>query len=96
MKEFFLNLLSNTLESVGESSLITILQKLHDTDLPKYKATIFAGEALVDGLLPLVTNSKTKIDDAFIKSLGEAIQQSALNNSIELRGLKITEDTEEI
>ena len=94
MKEFLLNLLSNTLESVGESSLITILQKLHDTDLPKYKAAIYAGEALVDALLPLVTNSKTKIDDAFIKSLGEAIKQSALDNGIELEGLTITEEKE--
>ena len=95
MREFLLNLLSNTLENIGESSLLTILQKLHDTDLPKYKAAIFAGEALVDALLPLVTNSKTKIDDAFIKSLGEAIKQSALDNSIELRGLKITDEQEE-
>lgn len=93
MKEFFLNLLSTTLETVGESSLITILQKLHDTDLPKYKAAIFAGEALVDALLPYVTNSKTKIDDAFIKSLGEAVHQSALNNSIQLKGLTIITDS---
>lgn len=91
MKEFLLNLLSTTLETVGESSLLIILQKLHDTDLPKYKAAIYAGEALVDALLPHVKNSKTQVDDAFIKALGEAINQSALNNSLELKGLKITE-----
>lgn len=83
MKEFLLNLLSSALESVGESKLEEILQKLHDTHPDQYKGVIYGGQALVNGLLPLVSSTGTKIDDAFLSALSDAIRDSAAANGID-------------
>jgi hypothetical protein len=80
--DFLLNLLSASLETAGESKLIEILQKLHDKDADQYNAAVFGGHALVKALLPIVTDSKTKIDDAIIKALDEAINQSSAANGV--------------
>lgn len=83
MKEFLLNLLSGALESVGESKLEEILQKLHDTNLAQWKAAIYGGYALVNTLQPLVSSTGTKIDDAFLSAIGDAIRDNAAANGLD-------------
>ena len=84
INELLLGLLAGALETAGESKLIEVLQDLHDKNPDQYKAAIYGGNALVKALLPVVTKSKTKIDDIFILSLNDAIQTSATNNGIDL------------
>lgn len=84
MKEFLINLLLGTIETLEESALIAILQTLHDKNLDQYKAAIYGGNALVKALQPLVKGSKTNIDDVILKGLQDAIEQSARNNGIDL------------
>lgn len=84
MKEFLLNLLTSTLETIGESKLIEILQKLHDSHPDQYRAAIYGGKALVNGLTPFISGTATHIDDAILKAIDEAIKTSAANNGIDL------------
>lgn len=84
MKEFLLNLLTSTLETIGESKLIEILQKLHDKNLAQYKAAIYGGQALCDALGGFVTGTTTKIDDAILGAIRDAIKVSAAANGIDI------------
>lgn len=79
-QEFLLGTLVGALETIGESKLIEVLQKLHDSDITAYNAAISGGYALVTALQPLVAGSGTKIDDAFVNALAEAIAASAEAN----------------
>lgn len=83
MKEFLLNLLNGALESVGESKLEELLQKLHDQHPDQYKGAIYGGQALVNALQPLVTTTGTKIDDALLSAISDAIRDSAAANGID-------------
>lgn len=82
--EIMLGLFSGALETVGESKLIEVLQTLHDKDEAKYQAALFGGHALVKALVPVVDKTGTKIDDAIVNALGDAIEQSALLNGLVL------------
>ena len=82
--DFLLNTLSGTLETYGESKLVEVLQALHDKDVDNYKAALYGGNALAKALLPVVTKTGTKIDDAIIKALKEAIDASAEANGVDL------------
>jgi len=82
--DFLLNTLSGALETVGEIKLVEVLQSLHDSNIEEYKAAINGGHALVLVLLPIVAKTGTKIDDAIIKALNEAINTSAAANDIKL------------
>ena len=84
MKEFLLNLLASSLETVGETKLVEVLQKLHDKNPAQYKVAILGGLQLVLALSPVVLTTGTKIDDAIIKSLKEAIETSAANNNTDI------------
>lgn len=84
MKELLLNLLTGAIESVGESKLIAVLQDLHDKNPELYKSAIHGGNALVTALKPLVEKSATKIDDAVLNAIGDAVKQSAAANGITL------------
>ena len=79
-----LGLFSGALQTVGESKLMEVLQELHDKDLPKYQAALFGGHALVTALQPVVEKTGTKIDDAIVNALSDAIQQSATMNNLVL------------
>lgn len=79
---WLLDLFSGLLQSVAETKLVEILQTLHDKNIDQYKAAIFGGHALVAGLLPLVEGTGTKVDDAILKALDEAITLSAAANEI--------------
>ena len=82
-KEILFNLLAGSLETVGESKLVEVLQKLHDKNPGQYKVAILGGLQLVIALEPIVLTTGTKIDDAIIKSLKEAILTSAADNNTE-------------
>lgn len=85
---FFLELLLGTvtgaLTTVGESKLEEALQKLHDQDPESYKVALSAGKLFVSKIKPLVEKSATKIDDAVLSALGQAIDDSAKANNVEL------------
>lgn len=84
MKELILSLLTGAIESVGETKLEAVLQKLHDNNPEQYEAAVKGGNALVIALTPLVEGTGTKIDDAIVKGLGDAIKDSAAANGVEL------------
>lgn len=80
--DFLINTLSSSLETIGESKLEQLLQTLHDKHEDQYKAAIYGGVALVNALLPLTKTSATKIDDAIVQALDEALKLSANNNQL--------------
>lgn len=80
--DFLLNLFSAALETAGESKLMDLLQELHDSNPADYQGAVTGGHALVKHLLPLVSKSKNKIDDAIVNALNDAIDQSAAANGV--------------
>mgnify|MGYP000945241427 CR=1 FL=1 len=85
---FFLELFAGALETLGESKLVEVLQDLHDNDKTEdksdYKSVIFGGYSFVTGIVKFTDRTKTKIDDAIVVSLREAIKASAAANGVEL------------
>lgn len=80
--DFLINSLTGALQTVGESKLQELLQDLHDSNITDYEATIAAGRALLLHLAPLVAKSKTKVDDAIVGALNDAIEASAKANTV--------------
>ncbi len=78
--EFLLSLFTGTLENVGETKLEALLQDLHDKHPDQYEVAIKGGRLLVKALLPIAAKTGTKIDDAIVKALAEAIEDSAAAN----------------
>lgn len=81
---FLVEMLSSTLATAGESQLVKVLQELHDSNPDAYKDALTGGYSLVKHLRPLVLKSKTKIDDAVISGLMDALVNSAALNGVEL------------
>lgn len=84
MKQVLLALLASTLETVGEAKLLTVLQELHDKNPALWETAVRGGHSLVTAVQPLVDKTKTPIDDAILKALGEALTSSANANGITL------------
>jgi len=84
MKETLIALLSASIESIGESKLIEVLQKLHDTDQAKYKSVLLGGYSFAVGMASLAEKSKTPLDDMVVNAVKDAIVTSAAANGIEL------------
>ncbi len=84
IKDFLLNSLSGALETLGESKLEEVLQSLYDKDKVQYEAAVRGGHALVLALQPVVAKTGTKIDDAIVNALADAIKDSAAANDIVL------------
>lgn len=82
MKEGFLALFIGAIETLGETKLIEVLQKLHDKDKVKYQAAIIAGFAFVRAVKPMTDGTATKIDDLFLNGLLDAIEASAELNGM--------------
>ena len=82
--DLILNALSGTLAQVGEVKLEAVLQNLHDHHPADYELAIRGGHALVKALQPLVAGTGTKIDDAIVNALSDAISASAAANNIQL------------
>lgn len=87
-KNFLLEVLAGTLAEIGESKLVEVLQELHDKDKTEeksdYKSVLLGGLSFVVGISKLTTKTKTKIDDALVSAIKDAIETSALANNIEL------------
>ena len=84
MKEIILNLFTGALENIGETKLEKALQDLHDKNPALYKATVVSGHAFAIALTPYVETTGTKIDDAILKAIGQAISDSAAINGVVL------------
>jgi len=88
MANFILELLAGTLAEVGESKLVEVLQELHDKDTTDdksdYKSVLLGGLSFVTGISKLTSKTKTKIDDALVGAIREAIETSAKLNGVEL------------
>lgn len=84
MKELLFKLFSGAIENVGESKLEDALQKLHDSNPTAYRAAVIGGHALCKALQPIVTDSKTQIDDIVLSAISDAIRDSAAANGVEL------------
>ncbi len=82
--DFLVKTLLPTIEAVGESKLVDLLQKLHDADEEKYKAAVIAGHAFIQPLIEFVSKTDTPIDDGLVSAINESILLSAVKNSIEL------------
>lgn len=80
--DFLFNAFSGALTTVGESKLEEVLQQLHTKDPKEYEAAIRGGNALVIALAPCVAKTGTKIDDAIVNALADAIKVSASMNNI--------------
>lgn len=87
-QNFLIELLASTLAEVGESKLVEVLQELHDKDNSEdksdYKSVLLGGLSFVVGISKLTSKTKTKIDDALVNAIREAIEASALANDVEL------------
>jgi uncharacterized protein (UPF0210 family) len=85
---FLLELLADTLATIGESKLVEVLQDLHEKDTTDdksdYKSVLFGGLSFVTGISKLTDKTKTKIDDALVNAIKEAIEASAAANDVEL------------
>lgn len=85
---FLVELLASTLAEVGESKLVEVLQDLHDKDKTEdksdYKSALLGGLSFVTGIIKLTSKTKTKIDDALVNAIKEAIEASAEANGVEL------------
>ncbi len=81
-------------ESAAEMKLVEVLQKLHDNDPARYKAAILGGLALVAALKPITDGTATKLDDAVIDALKEALETSAAQNGVDLTQVQALDDTD--
>lgn len=87
-QNFLLELLAGTLTEVGESKLVEVLQQLHDKDTTEdksdYISVLQGGLSFTTGISKLTNKTKTKLDDALVNAIKEAIETSAKNNDIDL------------
>lgn len=81
---FLVELLAGTIESIGESKLVEVLQKCHDKNPATFATKVKALHEGLAWLQPEVEKSKTKIDDAVLKALLEALETSASTNGVTL------------
>ena len=88
MANFILELLAGTLAEVGELKLVEVLQEMHDKDTSEdksdYRSVLFGGLSFATGIGKLTSKTKTKIDDALVSAIRDAIEISAKNNGVEL------------
>jgi len=81
-QDFLVKAVLPIVQAVGQSKLIEVLQKLHDTDNEKYQATVIAGHAFIKPLIAVVANTENTIDDGLVAAINEAIEESAKANGV--------------
>lgn len=84
MKEILLALLATSLETIGESKLIELLNKEFAKDPERTTLVVKGAYPLAVLFVDAAGDSKTPIDDAIAKALKEAIEGFAGANGIEL------------
>lgn len=81
--EIVLAALVGTIEPIAEAKIEAVLQTLHDSNEQQWKAAIEGGRALGLALGPIVAKTGTKIDDAILTGILEAVEASAAANGYE-------------
>lgn len=84
MKEALLVLFNTAFETIGESKLEEVLQKLYLKDKVKYEAALRMGYGFFTAIQPIVDETKTPIDNLFSAAILDAIKTSAKNNNVTL------------
>lgn len=84
MKEVLLALLSGSLETIGESKLIELLNKEFAKDSERTTLVVKGAYPLAVLFVSAAGDSKTPIDDAIAQALKEAIEGFATANGIDL------------
>ena len=79
-----LNILAGAFKEAGTEAVVTVLQKLHDSDPKNYKVALLGGYLLSTALEPVTDKTKTKIDDALIEGISNAVTVSAERNGVDL------------
>lgn len=86
--ELLLSALTGPLATIGQEQLVVLLDKFQEKKPREYKASLIAIYPVIDmHLEDLVTETKTKIDDAFVKALKGAIEESAAKHGVALSNL---------
>lgn len=86
--ELLLSALTGPLATIGEEQLIILLDKFQEKKPREFKASLIALYPIIDmHLEDLVTETKTKIDDAFVKALKGAVEKSATKHGVVLSNL---------
>jgi len=71
-------------QSVETDKLTELLDKFHDDNPELHKSTLQAGWAFIDNLQSVVDKTKTKIDNALVQGIEDAIVASAEKYGISL------------
>lgn len=84
INEVILSVFTGALENIGETKLEEVLDQLYAKDPVQYGAAIQCGHALVTILTPIVEKTGTKIDDAIVAALKNAIETSSAKHMVAL------------
>lgn len=79
------NMFIKSFQEGGTMAVVSVLQNLYSTDKKMYKIALLGGKLFATALDPVIDKTKTKIDDAFVDGINEAIKTSAENNNIDLK-----------
>ncbi len=82
--ELIINTLAPTLGVVATNKLVDLFEKMWDKDNEKATAALKAMYIGVVQLQNLTDDTKTKIDDALVDAIRNAIEQSAAEHGITL------------
>lgn len=80
--DFLIKILLPTIEQLGETKLVELLQRFHDQNPEQYDVSIRAGHTFIKPLIELVGGTPNNIDDGVVAALNEAISLSAMANGI--------------
>lgn len=84
LTELLVNTLSVSIETLGESKLVDVLNTFHKNDPVQYEKCLRGGYQFAQALTTLVDKTKTPIDNIFAQAIKEAIETSAAQNGITL------------
>lgn len=84
IKEFLLNTLLPTLESLGESKLEELLDQLSEKEGENFALDVIGTYNLFTRLSILAKKTKSKIDDGIIDTVIEALEATAEKHDIDL------------
>ena len=89
-----LNILAGAFTQAGTEAVVTVLQKLHDSDPKMYKVALLGGRLLTTALDPVVDKTKTKIDDSFVDGIGNAVWKPWKKDHIKAKSMSFNEMSE--
>lgn len=85
MKEVLINMLLPAIKGLAKVYLKSVLQKIQDHNTPEvYESTLKNINSSFTLLDEVAQKSKTKIDDDIIEAVLESVQESALEDDIQL------------